>query len=132
MSQTNKGKSIPLGTLVGQMYKDQGIAGFYRGVNVNIMRAITLSGTKMAVYDVSKGQVVKATGWNRKDPLTAFCSSFLAGFFMTCTVAPFDRIRTKLMSQPTNDKIYSGLSDCLVKTVQAEGPLSLWRGFIPM
>ena len=47
------------------MYKDQGIAGFYRGVNVNVMRAITLSGTKMAVYDVSKGQVVKATGWNR-------------------------------------------------------------------
>jgi len=132
LSQTNKGKAIPLGTLVSQMYKDQGMAGFYRGVNVNVMRAITLSGTKMAVYDVSKGQVVKTTGWDRKDPRTAFCSSFLAGFVMTCTVAPFDRVRTKLMNQPTNKKVYSGLSDCLVKTIQTEGPLSLWRGFIPI
>ena len=132
LSQTNKGTSIPLTTLVSQMYGDQGIAGFYRGVNVNVMRAIVLNATKMGVYDVAKGQVVTSTGWTRKDPRTAFCSSFLAGFLMTCTVAPFDRVRTKLMSQPTNEKIYTGLSDCLVKTVQQEGPLSLWRGFIPM
>lgn len=132
LSQTNKGKSVPLSTLVGQMYKDQGVAGFYRGVGVNVMRAIVLNATKMGVYDVAKGQVVKSTGWTRKDPRTAFCSSFLAGFFMTCTVAPFDRVRTKLMSQPTNEKLYTGLSDCFVKTVSQEGPLSLWRGFVPI
>ena len=114
------------------MYRDQGVAGFYRGVEVNVMRAIVLNATKMGVYDAAKGQVVLATGWTRKDPRTAFFSSFLAGFFMTCTVAPFDRVGTKLMNQPTNKKIYTGLSDCLVKTVQQEGPLSLWRGFIPM
>lgn len=34
------------------------------------------------------------------------------------------------MNQPTNQKIYNGLSDCLVKTVREEGPLSLWRGFL--
>mmetsp|Transcript_6820 Transcript_6820/g.19722 ORF Transcript_6820/g.19722 Transcript_6820/m.19722 type:complete len:285 (+) Transcript_6820:123-977(+) len=132
LSQTNKGKSIPLSTLVGQMYKDQGVAGFYRGVGVNVMRAVVLNATKMGVYDVAKGQVVSSTGWTRKDPRTAFCSSFLAGFFMTCTVAPFDRVRTKLMSQPTNERIYTGLSDCFVKTVTQEGPLSLWRGFVPI
>eukprot|EP00535_Pseudo-nitzschia_heimii_P001103 CAMPEP_0197173534 /NCGR_PEP_ID=MMETSP1423-20130617/426_1 /TAXON_ID=476441 /ORGANISM="Pseudo-nitzschia heimii, Strain UNC1101" /LENGTH=284 /DNA_ID=CAMNT_0042622361 /DNA_START=126 /DNA_END=980 /DNA_ORIENTATION=- len=132
LSQTNKGESVPLSTLVGQMYRNQGVAGFYRGVNVNVMRAIVLNATKMGVYDVAKGRVVQSTGWARKDPRTAFCSSFLAGFFMTCTVAPFDRVRTKLMSQPTDKRIYTGLSDCLVKTVQTEGPLSLWRGFIPI
>ena len=132
LSQTNRGKSIPLSTLVAQMYHDQGIAGFYRGVNVNVMRAIVLNATKMGVYDVAKGKVVDSTGWSRKDPRTAFCSSFLAGFFMTCTVAPFDRVRTKLMNQPTNQKVYNGMTDCLVKTVQNEGPLSLWRGFIPI
>ena len=68
------------------MYRDQGIRGFYRGVNVNIMRACVLNATKMGVYDIAKGQVVDSTGWTRKDPRTAFCSSFLAGFFMTCTV----------------------------------------------
>ncbi|KAL3915783.1 MAG: hypothetical protein SGILL_005482 [Bacillariaceae sp.] len=132
LSQTNRGESIPLSTLVGQMHKDAGMSGFFRGLNVNIMRAIVLNATKMGVYDVAKGKVVDSTGWSRKDPRTAFCSSFLAGFFMTCTVAPFDRIRTKLMNQPTNAKIYNGMTDCLVKTVTQEGPLSLWRGFIPI
>jgi hypothetical protein len=51
---------------------------------------------------------------------------------MTITVAPFDRVRTQLMNQPTNQKVYSGMTECLVKTVQNEGPMSLWRGFIPI
>lgn len=32
LSQTNKGESVKLGALVGQMYQNQGLAGFYRGV----------------------------------------------------------------------------------------------------
>lgn len=50
------------------------------------MRAIVLNATNMGVYDIAKGRVVESTGWSRKDPRTVFCSSFLAGFFMTITV----------------------------------------------
>lgn len=42
---------------------------------------------------------------------------------MTCTVAPFDKIRTRLMNQPPNAKIYKGFIDCGVKIVTSEGPL---------
>mmetsp|Transcript_15009 Transcript_15009/g.28140 ORF Transcript_15009/g.28140 Transcript_15009/m.28140 type:complete len:284 (-) Transcript_15009:444-1295(-) len=132
LAQTNKDKAVPLSTMVGQMYKDQGIAGFYRGVEANILRACVLNATKMGVYDLSKGYVTEFTGWSRKDVRTAFCSSFIAGFFMTCTVSPFDRIRTNLMNQPTDKKIYNGFVDCLVKTVKNDGVTSLWRGFIPI
>ena len=86
----------------------------------------------MGVYDISKGYVTDATGWSRKDIRTSFSSATLAGFFMTVTVSPFDRIRTNLMNQPTNAKIYDGFVDCMVKTVQKDGPMSLWRGFIPI
>ena len=41
-------------------------------------------------------------------------------------------LRTKLMNQPTDAKLYDGFSDCLVKTVKEDGVLSLWRGFIPI
>lgn len=51
---------------------------------------------------------------------------------MTCTVSPFDRIRTSLMNQPPDAKIYDGFVDCVVKTVRSDGITSLWRGFIPM
>lgn len=131
LAQTGSG-STPLGDLVKNLHKDQGMAGFYRGVEVNIMRACILNATKMGVYDIAKGKVSDAFGWSRKDPKTVFTSSFIAGFFMTLTVAPADMIRTKLMSQPTDKKIYNGFVDCAVKTVKEGGPLSLWRGFVPI
>lgn len=132
LAQTNTDKSVSLGGLVTNMYKSQGIAGFYRGVEVNIIRACILNATKMGVYDVTKGYVTDATGWSRKDVKTSFASAFVAGFFMTVTVAPSDMIRTKLMNQPTDVKLYNGFVDCAKKTIQEGGVLSLWRGFIPI
>lgn len=102
-------------------------AGFYRGVSVNVMRACILNATKMGVYDVSKGYICDYTGWDRKDIRTAFGSAFVAGFFMTCTVSPADNLRTRLMNQPTDKKIYTGFTDCLVKTVKQDGILSLCK-----
>lgn len=131
LAQTNTSKAS-LGSLVGDMYRDQGMMGFYRGVEVNIMRACVLNATKMGCYDITKGAVVEKTGWARKDLRTSFSAAFVAGLFMTCTVAPFDMIRTKLMSQPTDKKIYTGFADCFTKTVQKDGVASLWRGFIPI
>jgi len=131
LAQTNTdGKS--LGGLVTKLYSDQGIAGFYRGVEVNILRACILNATKMGVYDVTKGYVTETMGWSRKDIKTSFASAFVAGFFMTVTVAPSDMIRTKLMNQPTDAKLYDGFVDCAKKTVAEGGVLSLWRGFIPI
>jgi Mitochondrial carrier protein len=175
--QTTTGKSSGLAELVAKMYRDQGVSGFYRGVEANVMRACVLNSTKMGCYDLCKGLVVdysactmipaqgrcrpsrrhqsrlsqllvvfvllscafpqlslfvRAAGWSRKDVRTSFSSAFVAGFFMTCTVSPFDRIRTSLMNQPTDAKIYNGFTDCLVKTIKNDGPMSLWRGFLPM
>jgi hypothetical protein len=67
-----------------------------------------------------------------KTVLADFVAAFGAGFFMTCTVAPFDKIRTRLMNQPPDAKIYSGFVDCLIKIVRAEGPAGLYAGFIPI
>ena len=42
------------------LMKSQGIAGFYRGIEANVMRAMVLNGTKMACYDTIKGEIVKS------------------------------------------------------------------------
>jgi hypothetical protein len=94
ISQANQGTSVGLTTLVSNMHAEQGIAGFYRGLSANVMRACVLNATKMGCYDISKGYVTNATGWDRKDVRTSFCSATIAGLFMTITVSPFDRIRT--------------------------------------
>jgi hypothetical protein len=62
-----------------------------------------------------------------------FTSAFVAGFFMTCTVAPFDLMRTRLMNQPIGEaKIYDGFIDCFTKTLKNEGPLGFYKGFMPI
>jgi Mitochondrial carrier protein len=133
LSQTNTSTTkVPLTSLVKDLYSHEGIGGFYRGVEVNVLRACVLNATKMGVYDICKGFVVKSTGWNRSDIRTVFSSAVVAGYFMTCTVAPFDMIRTKLMNQKTGGKTYSGFVDCFAQTIRQDGFFSLWRGFIPI
>jgi hypothetical protein len=114
------------------LFKNQGIGGFYRGIDSNVARAMVLNGTKMAVYDQSKGYVVELTGLSKKSLATQFLAAVTAGFFMTCTVAPFDMVRTRLMNQPVDAKIYNNAVDCMIKIASNEGPLTFWRGFMPI
>jgi hypothetical protein len=130
---TAEGGSAPsMMATASELFKKQGFSGFYRGIDSNIARAMVLNGTKMAVYDQAKGYVVMATGWERKSLLTTFFSAVTAGFFMTCTVSPFDMIRTRLMNQPADAKIYNNAIDCMIKIATQEGPLTFWRGFLPI
>ncbi|KAG7352716.1 mitochondrial carrier protein [Nitzschia inconspicua] len=114
------------------LFANQGISGFYRGIEANIARAMVLNGTKMACYDQAKGYVVDLTGWSKTSLMTQFFSAVTAGFFMTCTVSPFDMIRTRLMNQPADQKIYNNAVDCAWKIATQEGPLTFWRGFMPI
>ena len=91
---------------------------------------MVLNATKMGCYDICKG-FVKSLGIRDGIPLQ-FMSAFTAGFFMTCTVSPFDIMRTRLMNQPTDAKIYSGFFDCFQKILRNEGPLAFWKGFMPI
>lgn len=111
--------------------KHQGIGGFYRGIDSNLMRAMVLIGTKMACYDQTKGYIVQYTGMNKSSLLTQFIAATAAGFFMTCTVSPFDMVRTRLMNQPADAKIYSNAGDCFAKIIKNEGPLRFMEGFYP-
>lgn len=93
---------------------------------------MVLNGTKMACYDTAKGYVVAATGFSKNSLVTQFLSAVAAGFFMTCTVSPFDMVRTRLMNQPSDAKIYNNAVDCMMKIAKNEGPATFWRGFIPI
>tara|TARA_B110000285_G_C15037849_1_gene570288 strand:- start:215 stop:859 length:645 start_codon:yes stop_codon:yes gene_type:complete len=126
-SESSKGVSH----FANEVYKSQGMGGFYKGIEANVMRAMILNATKMACYDTCKGFVKSNLGF--KDGITCqFLSAFVAGFFMTCTVSPFDLIRTRLMNQPADAKIYNGFIDCFSKILKNEGPLGFYKGFLPI
>lgn len=122
---------LGLAETAGSIFANQGVLGFYRGIDANIARAVVNNGTKMACYDQSKGLLQEHVGLSGISLQAA--ASFVAGFFMTCTVAPFDICRTRLMNQPADGpKIYNNIADTFVKIATKEGPLTLWAGFVPM
>lgn len=118
-------------SLIIDIYQTNGLKGFYKGLSANLMRACVLNGTKMACYDQIKESIIKSN-IVKNDLVIQFVSAFLSGFFMSITVTPFDMIRTKLMSQPIDQKIYNGFFDCVKKVVKQNGPMSLYTGFIPI
>jgi hypothetical protein len=129
---TAEGKVAPsMVTVANDLYKSQGIGGFYRGMEANVMRAMVLNGTKMACYD-QISIMIKKSGAIPAGLATQFSAAFGAGFFMTCTVAPFDMVRTKLMNQPPDAKMYSGFVDCFSKIIAKDGPMALYQGFVPI
>ena len=128
----SESKNAPLGKIFSEIFQKAGLGGFYRGLQANIMRAMVLNGTKMACYDEIRQKLLDNKIVKSKGLLLETLSAFGAGFFMTCTVAPFDKIRTRLMNQPADAKIYNGFVDCLIKIITKEGVRGLWVGFIPI
>ena len=128
--QAQETKSMGLSWHVNEVYSKQGFFGFYRGVQATVTRAMILNGVKLAVYDHIKHTII-GSGLLKDGKLTQFLSSVVAGVCMAIATAPFDLARTRLMNQPTDQKLYNGMVDCFVKIVRNEGPLALYKGFTP-
>ena len=62
---------LGLGATASSIYSNQGLIGFYKGIDANIMRAIVNNGTKMACYDQSKSLIKN----NAPAPLARACRS---------------------------------------------------------
>jgi len=122
----NKG----MGEYFAEIKKAEGIMGFYKGFNTNVIRAMVLNATKMACYDSCKTYLIAS--FALEGLLLQFVAAFTAGFFLTCTVSPFDKCRTLLMNQPAGEKTYNGLGDAFMSILKKEGPLGFYKGFLPI
>ncbi len=85
----------------------------------------------MACFDQIK-ELILSTGVVKNKLVVSFFSAFGAGFFMACTVSPFDMVRTRLMNQKPGAKEYSGFVDCTMKIIRKNGPMGLYAGFMPI
>lgn len=112
------------------VWSEAGLGGFYRGVQITMVRAMLINGTKLSTYDQIKG-ILKKNGFQEGVFLQFMCS-MIAGLFMAGVSAPFDLCRTRVFSQDAKNPKYKGLIDCMVKTVKNEGFKGLYKGFVPM
>ena len=108
----------------------EGLRGFFKGLAPSVSRAAVINGCGIASYDHSKQFVLKVTG--ETDSVKArTLGAAVSGLVSACVSSPWDVIKTRLMNQHHGQQHYSGMIDCLVKTVQREGALALYKGFLP-
>jgi len=113
-----------------KIIKNEGIPALWTGLAPNILRNATINAAELATYDEIKTYVVKKKGWMQDNIYCHFVCSAFAGFVATVIGSPFDVIKTRIMSaKKGTGEVYTGVADCIIKTMRKEGPLAFYDGF---
>ncbi|KAJ6741043.1 MITOCHONDRIAL UNCOUPLING PROTEIN 5-LIKE [Salix purpurea] len=118
---------------LGQMSKQEGVASLWRGSGLTVNRAMIVTASQLATYDQAKEMILEK-GLMNDGIGTHVTASFAAGFVASVASNPIDVIKTRVMNmkaEPGVEPPYKGALDCAKKTVRAEGPMALYKGFIP-
>ncbi|KAH7849840.1 hypothetical protein Vadar_023725 [Vaccinium darrowii] len=118
---------------ISQMAKQEGVTSLWRGSSLTVNRAMIVTASQLASYDQFKETILEK-GLMKDGLGTHVTASFVAGFVASVASNPVDVIKTRVMNmrvEPGMAAPYSGALDCALKTVRAEGPMALYKGFIP-
>ncbi|KAK4430528.1 Mitochondrial uncoupling protein 5 [Sesamum alatum] len=118
---------------ISQMTKNEGVTSLWRGSSLTVNRAMLVTASQLASYDQFKEMIIDK-GLMKDGLGTHVTASFAAGFVAAVASNPVDVIKTRVMNMKVEagkERPYSGALDCAMKTIKAEGPMALYKGFIP-
>eukprot|EP00927_Polykrikos_kofoidii_P060450 TRINITY_DN5542_c0_g2_i1.p1 TRINITY_DN5542_c0_g2~~TRINITY_DN5542_c0_g2_i1.p1 ORF type:complete len:337 (+),score=42.67 TRINITY_DN5542_c0_g2_i1:173-1183(+) len=114
--------------------RNEGWRGLWKGAIPGATRAGVVNMAEIAAYDEIKSLVLRQNTISEGFQLH-FATAMITGFLSTVASCPFDVVKSRLMSQPFDDRgvglRYRGMGDCFMKCLRAEGWPFLWRGFGP-
>jgi len=110
-----------------------GMSSLWRGNVANCVRYVPTAACNLGFKDAIKRMFPK---YNQKTEFGMFAatqvaSGSLAGAVTNTIVYPLIYVRTVLGADLGAVKKYSGMGDCIMKTIKANGPLSLYNGILP-
>ncbi|CAH0406285.1 unnamed protein product [Chilo suppressalis] len=118
-----------------QIYKAEGVAGFFAGVNATCTRLAIGSAAQLTSFSAMK-ENLKLHGYFERSPtMLAFVASLGCGVLCVLLETPLDVVNTRLFNQgPASSKgpTYTGVLDCLIKTYRTEGLHGLYKGIGPL
>ncbi|KAL5714304.1 Mitochondrial uncoupling protein 5 [Ranunculus cassubicifolius] len=118
---------------IQRMAKQEGITSLWRGSSLTVNRAMIVTASQLASYDQIKESILANNVM--KDGLgTHVTASFAAGFVAAVASNPIDVIKTRVMNmnvEAGKAPPYAGALDCAMQTIKKEGPMALYKGFIP-
>merc|ERR1712126_35516 len=115
--------------------KEQGFTAYWRGNLANVIRYFPTQALNFAFKD--KYRQLFLGGVDKKTQFWRFFAGNLAsggaaGATSLCFVYPLDFARTRLgadVGKGAADREFTGLGNCLAKTVKSDGVIGLYRGF---
>mmetsp|Transcript_23025 Transcript_23025/g.64765 ORF Transcript_23025/g.64765 Transcript_23025/m.64765 type:complete len:335 (-) Transcript_23025:141-1145(-) len=122
-----------------RLASEEGIArGLFRGVGANCARAALVTSGQMSSYDQTK-QLLAANPFGpfHHEGVRIGFSAFVSGLIAASVAAPVDLVRSRVMDDARGAGVgcssakYGGAMDCVIRTIKAEGPLALWKGWAP-
>jgi len=126
--QTQQSGKITLPQLVGTVYKSNGILGFYNGLSASVLRQMTYSLARFAVYESVKSKFGDA-------PMPFYQKILLAagsGAFGGLVGQPADLVNVRMQNDMklAKDKRrnYKHAIDGIVRIIKQEGVLTLFNG----
>jgi len=122
-----------IGDCFSRVYREQGLAAFWRGNLANVIRYFPTQALNFACKDFYKKTLCPYNP--KKEPLKFFVGNCASGGAAGATsltfVYPLDFARTRLAADVGSggDREFSGLVDCLRKVAQKDGIGGLYNGF---
>lgn len=121
------------GDAITKIVRREGIGSLWRGSGLTANRAMIVTASQLATYDQVK-EAILGRGFMRDGLPTHVAASFAAGLVAAAASNPVDVVKTRVMSMKVEKGVappYASAVDCALKTVRAEGPMALYKGFIP-
>ena len=109
-----------------RMVREEGIGSLFRGVWPNSTRAVLMTASQLASYDIFKKELIDLAKMH-DDLYTHFTASFMAGFVATTVCSPVDVIKTRIMSAKTRE----GFFPLITRIMANEGFGWMFKGWLP-
>lgn len=112
--------------VVRQLYKEGGMRSIFRGTGATLARDGPGSAAYFVAYEVMKKRLTPEGSTELSLPAVMVAGG-TAGIAMWSIAIPPDVIKSRLQSAP--EGTYKGFTDCIRKTIAADGVGALWKGF---
>lgn len=113
--------------------REEGVTALWTGVGPTAMRATLMGACQMGVYSQTKQMLLSQyPNIDSNGIPLMFASALSASFVANSVTMPLDVVKSRIQNMPSSSTpLYSGMVDCVTKSVRSEGVFVLWKGFTP-
>ncbi|EGV63658.1 carrier protein ymc1 [Yamadazyma tenuis] len=134
LSQSKTSKTS-VSQLVGQIYRENGARGLFRGFNITLLREIQSYGVWFLAYESTIQSLLSVRGYSSRNEISTpelLFSGALAGNLLWLSAYPLDVLKSNVQSDGFANSKFRGSSVSAAKHIYATAGLrGFWKGIGP-